>query len=173
MLDTAPRSRPATRREPARMPSHHGPVARFSVSLPVGLAEDRDRMVDERRMPSRSAAVAEMIRSQLVAHRAAPGDQTLAGTVTLVYRDTGSDVRTRLTRIQRRFLKEVISSQHVFLEDDHSLEVLLVQGPGRVLQELRNELGGCRGVQQVELSITAALLPPLHDGANASHSEIP
>ncbi|MDJ0785265.1 MAG: CopG family ribbon-helix-helix protein [Myxococcota bacterium] len=155
------------------MPRHDGPVVRFSVSLPAGLAADLEEMIAERRIPSRSHAVGEMIRSQLISHRSGPDDRIVAGTITLVYRDTGSDLRTRLTAIQRRFLKEVISSQHVFLEDDYSLEVCLVQGPGGVLRRLRDELGACRGVQQVQLAITAALLPPLHDAEPGAEGQIP
>jgi len=56
----------------------------------------------------------------------------------------------------------VISSQHVFLEDDQSLEVLLVQGPADRLQALCDELRKIRGVQQIKLVATTALLPPLH-----------
>jgi len=56
----------------------------------------------------------------------------------------------------------VISSQHVFLEDDQSLEVLLVQGPSERLQGLCNDLRKIRGVQQIKLVATTALLPPLH-----------
>jgi len=119
-------------------------------------------MVAERGLPSRSAAVADMVRHQLIRHRTALGTAIVSGTITVVYDNTGNNVRTRITRIQREYLKEVISSQHVFLEDDHSLEVLLVQGPGETLKALCDALTACRGVEQAELAVTAALLPPLH-----------
>ena len=135
---------------------------RFSVSLPPSLAADLDAMVESRGLPSRSAAVAEMVRSQLVRHRTALGQGTLAGTITLVYRNSGGAVRSRIAGIQRRFLKETITSQHAFLENDYSLEVLLVQGPADTLRDLCNELTKCRGVEQAELTFTAALLPQLH-----------
>jgi CopG family transcriptional regulator, nickel-responsive regulator len=150
-----------TARGRSRAASRSG-VVRFSVSLPPDLASDLDAMVASRGLPSRSSAVAEMVRRQLVRHRVQLGRGTLAGTITLVYKNAGNSARTRLTEIQRKYLKETISSQHVFLEDDHSLEVLLVQGPGDVLRDLCNELASCRGVEQAELALTATLLPPLH-----------
>jgi CopG family nickel-responsive transcriptional regulator len=137
-------------------------VVRFSVSLPPALGADLDAMVRARGLPSRSSAVAEMVRLQLVRHRTVLGSGRLAGTITLVYQNGASHVRTRLREIQRKYLKETITSQHAFLEDDHSLEVLLVQGPGERLRNLCNELVKCRGVEQAELTLTAALLPPLH-----------
>jgi CopG family nickel-responsive transcriptional regulator len=86
----------------------------------------------------------------------------MAGTVTVVYTNNRIDLRQKLARIQKVFLKEVISSQHVFLEEDHSLEVLLVQGPNRRLQMLRDEIMSCKGVTTAKLTLTGELLPPLH-----------
>jgi len=130
--------------------------------VPPDLALDLDQMVADRGLQSRSQAVTEMVRHELVQHRAAHGRSTLAGTITVVYQNAGNNVRTRLTQIQREYLQEIITSQHVFLENEHSLEVLLVQGPSKTLRELCNQLMACRGVEQAQLTFTAALLPPLH-----------
>jgi CopG family nickel-responsive transcriptional regulator len=59
------------------------------------------------------------------------------------------------------FIAEIISSQHIFLEDDQSLEVLLVQGSAARLHNLCDALRKIRGVQQARLVTTTALLPPL------------
>jgi CopG family nickel-responsive transcriptional regulator len=61
----------------------------------------------------------------------------------------------------------VISSQHVFLERERSLEALLVQGPGTRPQALKDELTALKGMEAVTLAITAALLPPLHHDPGA------
>jgi hypothetical protein len=52
-------------------------------------------------------------------------------------------VRHQLAQTEAEFLREVISAQHVFLEDDQSLEVLLVQGPAIRLKELCDRCAGC------------------------------
>jgi CopG family nickel-responsive transcriptional regulator len=64
--------------------------------------------------------------------------------------------------IQRKHVKEIISSQHVFLVNHQSLEVLLVQGPGSTLQRIADELITCRGVRHGYLNVTTAILPPIH-----------
>ena len=46
---------------------------------------------------------------------------------------------------------------------DQSLEVLLVQGPAIRLKELCDALRSIRGVHQLQLVTTTALLPPLHE----------
>jgi len=139
-------------------------LARLSMSLPADLLHHLDVMVDERDMPSRSQMIAQLIRHAIAEHQAQiRPDETLAGTITLVYRGDAGSVRQQLATKQQHFLKEVISSQHVFLENDQSLEVLLVQGPARRLEELCDALRAIRGVKQLQLVTTTSLLPPLYE----------
>ncbi len=137
-------------------------LARLSVSLPAELLSQLDAMVADRALPSRSQMIAELIRHELAEHREETPGGVVAGTITLIYRAESGRVRHALAQTQCAYLMEVISSQHVFLEEDQSLEVLLVQGPGERLQQLCDELRRIRGVQQIKLVTTTALLPPLH-----------
>lgn len=137
-------------------------LARLSVSLPSELLAELDAMVSERGLPSRSQMIAELIRHALAEHSEGLAEAVLAGTVTLIYRAESGRVRQALAQTQTAYVKEVISSQHVLLEDDQSLEVLLVQGPSWRLKALCDDLRKVRGVQQIKLVTTTALLPPLH-----------
>ncbi len=139
-------------------------LSRLSMSLPSNLYRQLDVMVHERGLPSRSQLIAELIRNALADHgEETHPDALLAGTITLVYRANMGRVREQLVQTQHDYLKEVISAQHVFLEDDQSLEVLLVQGPATRLRDLCDALRKVRGVQQLKLFTTTALLPPLHE----------
>jgi CopG family nickel-responsive transcriptional regulator len=146
----------------ARRPQSTAGVERFSVSLPPALLEKLDAMVCEQGMPSRSQAIAEMIQQQLIEHYRQDPARVVAGTVTVVYGDRSHRLRGELAEVQRRYKREVISSQHVFLEEEHSLEVLLVQGPSARLRGLREAIVACKGVKIAKLTITTELLPPLH-----------
>lgn len=137
-------------------------LARLSVSLPAELLAQLDAMVAARGLPSRSQMIAELIRHELAEHSEGVEGAVLAGAITLVYRAERGRVRQALAQAQIAFIKEVVSSQHVFLEDDQSMEVLVVQGPSERLQALCDELRKIRGVQQIKLVTTTALLPPLH-----------
>ncbi|CAN5370187.1 CopG family ribbon-helix-helix protein [soil metagenome] len=147
-------------------------LSRLSMSLPTDLFHQLDLMVQERGLPSRSQLISELIRNALADH----GEVThpsalLAGTITLVYRANVGRVREQLAQTQLEYLKEVISAQHVFLEDDQSLEVLLVQGPAMRLRDLCDALRKVRGVQQLRLFTTTALLPPLHEQVSFKSSK--
>ncbi|WP_448585107.1 CopG family ribbon-helix-helix protein [Thermaurantiacus sp.] len=151
------------------MPAEPASLARLSVSLPPSLFQRLDAMVRERALPSRSQLLAELIRHALADHAGLTRPEaTLAGTITIVYSGRSGRVRQQLANTQAAFLKEIISSQHVFLEEDKSLEVLLVQGPAVRLRQLCDELRAIRGVEQLQLFTTSALLPPLHEPAPAA-----
>ena len=137
-------------------------LARLSVSLPADLVAQLDAMIAERGLSNRSQTIAEMIRHELAEHSETQPDAVIAGTITLIYRAESGRVRHALAQTQQTYLKEVISSQHVFLEEDQSLEVMLVQGPSERLSALCDRLRKIRGVQQITLVTTRALLPPLH-----------
>lgn len=139
-------------------------LARLSMSLPADLSRDLDKMVEERGLPTRSQLIAELIRNELAEHGAEAHPQALlAGTITLVYRGDMGRTRHQLAQTQSDYLKEVISSQHIFLEDDQSLEVLLVQGPATQLRDLCDALRKVRGVRQLKMFTTTALLPQLYE----------
>src|SRR6516165_4428644 len=124
-------------------------LVRLSVSLPAELFAELDTMVAERGVANRSQMIAELIRNALAEHNARERPQTeLAGTVTLIYRAETGRVRQALAQVQAGFIAEIISSQHVFLEEGQSMEVLLVQGAAVHLQQLCDALRNVRGVQQ-------------------------
>jgi CopG family nickel-responsive transcriptional regulator len=137
-------------------------LVRLSISIPAELFSQLDAMVSEREVANRSQMIAELIRQELAEHSARERPKTvLAGTITLIYRADSGRVRHALAQVQSDYIPEIISSQHVFLEDDQSLEVLLVQGTASRLHNICDALRKIRGVQQARLVTTKALLPPL------------
>ena len=143
-------------------PQDASQLARIGISLPRKLLDQLDAMVAQRSLPGRSQLIAELIRHELADPENTQETGVLAGTITLIYRAESGRVRHALARLQSEYLPEVISSQHVFLEEDKSLEVLLVQGSTERLNSLCDRLRSIRAVQQLKLVTTRTLLPPLH-----------
>jgi CopG family transcriptional regulator, nickel-responsive regulator len=136
-------------------------LARFSVSLPSDLLDELDDMVTRRKLPSRSHAIAEMAREQLIGHAQELGTKSMAGTISLVYDYRKRNLQRQLADIQHENYLMIVTSMHVHLEHHHYLEVLLVQGPARELRKLADTLAGTKGVKHAKLSLTATALPQL------------
>ena len=139
----------------------HEKVARFSISLPGGLAAQLDHMVGARGFKNRSQAIAEMVRSQLSELEVESGTASTAGTISLVYDYRKRNLQTSLSAIQHKYYLLIVSSMHVHLEHHHYLEVLLVQGPPKQVRQLADELITCKGVRHGKLQLTAVGIPPL------------
>jgi CopG family nickel-responsive transcriptional regulator len=137
-------------------------LKRITVSMPDETFRALDRLVQQRGFDNRSQAVAEMIHQHAAQHLGRVGAEVMAGTLTLVYDESKSALLRDLSRIFREHVAEVISSQHVLLEDDHVLEVILMQGPARTLREISNKLIATKGVKTAQLTLSQHLLPPLH-----------
>jgi CopG family nickel-responsive transcriptional regulator len=137
-------------------------LRRVTISMAEDTFQALDRIVTERGFDSRSQAISEMIHQQAAEHLGKIGTQIMAGTLTMIYDESKSSLLRDLSRVCREHITEVISSQHILLEDDHVLEVLLMQGPANMLRQIANELVTCKGVKSTHLSLTPHLLPPLH-----------
>ena len=138
------------------------PVSRISVSLPEELVVDLDRMVARRGFESRSQAIGEMINQQLAEHQQQLGEEVMVGTVTLFYDHSTRGLQKQLADLQHQYIDEVISSLHVHLEHNQTMEVILVQGPAVKLQAIADEMITQRGVITGRLQLLAAGIPPLH-----------
>ncbi len=135
---------------------------RISMTLPKSTLVQLDSMVQRRGFANRSQAITEILNKEIVEYNQQVEDAVMAGTITLFYSQARSGLPGRLAQIQREHIAEVISSLHVQLENDHTMEVILVQGPANRLRSIADELITCKGVKTGNLNLTSAILPPLH-----------
>jgi CopG family transcriptional regulator, nickel-responsive regulator len=145
-----------------RDPDRSRPVSRISISLPADLLSDLDRMVETRGFESRSQAVNDMLHQFLLDHRCERGDDVMVGIVALFYKNSTPGLQKQLADLQFQYIDEVISSLHVHLMHNQTMEVILVQGPARKLQAIADEMTSRRGVISGKMHLIAALIPPVH-----------
>ena len=138
------------------------PVSRISISLPEKLLADLDRMVKQRGFESRSQAVNEMLHQALLEHKNDVGDDVMVGIIALFYNNAVTGLQKQLADLQVRYIDEVISSLHIHLMNNKTMEVVLVQGPARALQLIADEMTSRRGVISGKMHLVAALIPQVH-----------
>ncbi len=143
-------------------------LRRITVSMPEETFQAFERLVSNRGFDSRSQAVAEMIHQHAALHLGKIGSEVMAGNLSVVYDESKSTLLRDMSRILRTHIAEVISSQHILLEDEHVLEVILMQGPARILRDITNKVVTCKGVKTAHLTLTPYLIPPLHAKGNGT-----
>ena len=146
----------------ARVRPQNRPVSRISMSLPEELLAELDRMVVKRGFDSRSQAINDMLYQFVAEHKRERGDEVMVGTVTLFYDKSVPGLQKQLAELQSRHIDEVISSLHVHLMHNQTMEVILLQGPAKMLQRIADEMISRRGMICGKIHLVAALIPQLH-----------
>lgn len=127
-------------------------IIRFGVSLEKELLEKFDRLIKEKKYPNRSEAIRDLIRENLVKREWIEGKE-VAGAITLVFDHHKRELMNTLTDIQHDFHTLIISSQHIHLDHDNCLEIIVVKGKPEETKELTNKLKATKGVKYGALSI--------------------
>jgi CopG family nickel-responsive transcriptional regulator len=127
-------------------------IIRFGVSLEKELLEKFDILIKEKKYPNRSEAIRDLIRENLVKREWVEGKE-VAGAITLVFDHHKRDLVNNLTDIQHDFHTLIISSQHIHLDHDNCLEIVVVRGKPKEVRELADKLRATKGVKYGSLSI--------------------
>jgi CopG family transcriptional regulator, nickel-responsive regulator len=121
-------------------------VVRTTVSLEPELLAQLDGWVARRVNRSRSDAVRDLIRRHATTERLADPDADSLGAVALLYRHTTPNVLRRLTAVEHRWGDHVRSTQHVHLEGDACVEVVVLFGRHAEVAAASEELRGVKGI---------------------------
>lgn len=151
------------------MPRRSGStLIRFSVSMPASAVEGLDRMTAGRGFANRSQCLTALVRDHLVAYASELGDTVMMGVISLIYDHQKRNLQNTLTDIQHKYLREIVTIQVVHLEDNQSLQIMLVQGPARTLRQIKEEMSALKGVRHGQLQLNTTLLPPLYEAGSTT-----
>lgn len=135
-------------------------LARISITVPETTLNALDQNIVDQHYESRSQAIVDMINKHLIADQVAR-NEVMVGTFTLLY-DVGlKPLRTQLFELQQQYLTQVISSQHIQLDDQKVLEVMLLQGLSDDLKQITQQFIALKGVIKGHLELMDAVMPPI------------
>lgn len=127
-------------------------IVRFGVSLERELLQKFDRLIRRSGYGSRSKAIADIVREKLVQREWARGKEVV-GTITMIYNHHQRELTSRLTNIQHDYHQAILASQHIHLDHDNCLEVVIVKGLPSKVQALADGMKACRGVKHLALTM--------------------
>ncbi|WP_027371073.1 nickel-responsive transcriptional regulator NikR [Desulfovermiculus halophilus] len=131
-----------------------GETIRFGVSLDSDLLERFDKICEERCYQTRSEAIRDLIRKELVQKEWEDQNQEVTGTLTLVYNHHQSDLAQKMTEIQHQALDIIITSLHVHIDAHNCMEVLVLRGPVKDVRSVARRLTSTRGIKHGKLSLS-------------------
>ena len=129
-------------------------LKRFSISLEDNLLEIFDKHIKARSYTNRSEAIRDLIRKAFV-KKEWQADKLVMGVVSLVYDHHQPNLQDRLTEVQHDYHHQIISSTHVHMDHDNCLEVIVVRGKAKEIQELADRMMALRGVRDGNLAMSS------------------
>lgn len=129
-------------------------IKRFGVSIDENLLEEFDELVEGKGYGSRSEAIRDLIREELIKKEWSE-DEEVVGVITLLYDHHAHGLSDKLTELQHDSYHLVISTTHVHLDHDNCLEFMAVKGKGSEVKDLTYKLTSLKGVKHGKLTGTS------------------
>lgn len=129
-------------------------VERFGVSMEEDLLERFDELIGKRGYTSRSEAIRDLVRQEIVKDEWADPNTEVIGTLTIVYEHHEHELAHVIAELQHQYHESIICSTHIHMDAHNCLEVVIVRGPSTRIKYIANSLISTRGVKHGELCCT-------------------
>jgi CopG family nickel-responsive transcriptional regulator len=126
-------------------------IIRFGVSMEEKLLKEFDALLAKEGYKNRSEAIRGIIRERFVEEEWEKGE-IVAGCIMMVYDHRKRELVQRITDVQHDFHHSIISSQHVHMDHDNCLEIIVLKGMVENIQALFTAIKSLKGIKYVSIS---------------------
>jgi len=130
-------------------------AVRFGVSMSKKLLVDFDRLIAEKGYKNRSEAIRKLIREKLVQKEWESSKEEIVATITMVYSHEVRELTERLTEMQHKYYKQIISAMHIHLDEHNCLEMLAIRGRADEVKKIADRLLSTKGIKHGQLITTS------------------
>jgi CopG family nickel-responsive transcriptional regulator len=125
-------------------------LQRFGVSIETDLLDKFDEFIQERNYKNRSEALRDLMRAALVQEQW-DEDEIIAGAIAFVYDHHHGQLVHNLMNIQHDYYQIIISSQHIHLDHDNCMEIIMAKGAANEVGKLYDDIRVMKGIKHIDL----------------------
>jgi CopG family nickel-responsive transcriptional regulator len=129
-------------------------LKRFGVSMENHLLQKFDDLVKQRGYENRSEAVRDLVRDALIQQSWEGNEQIVAGTILLFYNHHQRNLLEEMTTIQHSVHDLILATTHFHIDHHSCLEIIVVKGKGKDIQQLSNKLTSLKGVEYGKFTVS-------------------
>lgn len=122
-------------------------LKRFGISMDGQLLHKFDRLINQKGYENRSEAIRDLVRNALLEHSWEKDEQIVAGTILLFYDHHQRNLLEELTQVQHEMHDDILATTHFHLDHANCLELIIVKGKAKDIQQLSHKLTSLKGVQ--------------------------
>jgi CopG family nickel-responsive transcriptional regulator len=130
-------------------------LERFGVSMEQDLLQSFDTRIAQRGYRTRSEAIRDLIRQDLVSDAWERPKTKVFGTVTILYDHHAHGLAEALAELQHDHHAAVVCTTHVHVDAHNCLEVIIVKGPSNHVRRIADALIATKGVKHGQLVCSA------------------
>lgn len=130
------------------------PVSRIAISLPPGLLEEFDEMSRRMGYANRSEAIRDAVRHYMLKNALRSEKGKRVGVISIVYDHDVRGVNDVLIDLQHKYHDVIQSSTHLHLDEHNCMEIIMVKGEARRINEIKDRLTTVSGVTHSDLLLT-------------------
>jgi len=123
-----------------------GKLKRFGVSMDSSLLKKFDDFIKKQKYKNRSEAIRDIIREKFVEEEWEKGEEVV-GCIVIVYEHDVPNIVDKIIDIQHKFSENIISTQHIHMDEENCIEIVAVKGRVEKIKELYFNLKALKGVK--------------------------
>ncbi|MFX0096962.1 MAG: nickel-responsive transcriptional regulator NikR [Candidatus Hodarchaeota archaeon] len=125
-------------------------VIRTGISLPKELLSEFDSVIEKSSYTNRSEAIRDAIRNFVSEYKELQESKDdKVGTLIILFDHTIKGASDTLTHIQHHHEDVISSTLHVHLDEENCLEVIIVKGRAKQINDLANAVFGSKGTRHI------------------------
>ncbi|MDD5021353.1 MAG: nickel-responsive transcriptional regulator NikR [Endomicrobiaceae bacterium] len=122
-------------------------LTRFGVSINKDLLQKFDSLIRKQKYPTRSKAIEDLIIESVDNSNTANDKILSVGYIDMIYDHHKRQLLNRITEIQHDFHDIILSSQHVHIDHNTCLEIIVVKGTKSKIERLGHMLKTTKGIK--------------------------
>lgn len=128
-------------------------LTRTTLAIEKGLLAKFDRWMAHHGYTNRSEAMRDLVRQALVQQEWSDPMAKVVATLSIIYDHAAHTLAQELANLQHEDHHAILCSQHVHLDHDRCLEVIILRGSTQSLRRIADAIIAMRGVQAGELTL--------------------
>lgn len=131
-------------------------MQRITISIDESLADQFDRLIKERGYDNRSEAVRDILRKEIGSYRLMKEESIYCvASLSYVFNHNERRLADRLSELQHHAHDLVVSSMHLHLDHEDSLETVFLRGKTSEVRKFSNTVSAETGVRHSAINLIA------------------
>jgi CopG family transcriptional regulator, nickel-responsive regulator len=128
-------------------------LKRFGVSVEKELVSKFDKHISSLKYKNRSEAIRDLIRNKLSENEMQNSNTEAFGIITITYDHHKRDIEKKLTSYQHSSFKSIVFTNHIHINHDNCLEIIVVKDKISKIKNLAEQLLSLKGVKNGKISL--------------------